>query len=138
MTYALDSNIISYMLRDDDTVYSRYDDAVTGGDKCVIPLIVYYEVRRGLISHLSFKKMMVFEKLCADLDIVLLNLYDIDAAAEIYADLRRAGSPIDDADLLIAAQAAANGYTLVTHNTRHFDGVAGLATEDWTIRSSHT
>jgi len=48
MIYALDTNIISYLLKDDDRVYSRYFDAVSQGNTCIIPLIVYYEVLRGL------------------------------------------------------------------------------------------
>ncbi len=58
-----------------------------------------------------------------------------DGAAEIYGDLRaqltQAGTPIGPNDLLIAAIALAHGATLVTHNTREFSRVPGLAREDW-------
>jgi tRNA(fMet)-specific endonuclease VapC len=33
--------------------------------------------------------------------------------------------------MLIAAIALANGLTVVTHNTREFSRVPGLALEDW-------
>ena len=59
-----------------------------------------------------------------------------DAAAEVYghirADLAVQGTPIGPNDLLIAAIALANNLILVTHNTREFARVAGLALEDWT------
>jgi tRNA(fMet)-specific endonuclease VapC len=58
-------------------------------------------------------------------------------AADTYAIIRvaleRAGMSIGPNDLLIAATALANGFTLVTHNTREFGRVAGLVLEDWLI-----
>jgi predicted nucleic acid-binding protein len=34
-------------------------------------------------------------------------------------------------DLLIASTAMANDLTLVTHNVKHFEVIAGLRVEDW-------
>lgn len=48
------------------------------------------------------------------------------------ASLEKAGTPLDDFDLAIAACALANHLVLVTHNTRHFQRVGGLRLEDWT------
>jgi tRNA(fMet)-specific endonuclease VapC len=45
--------------------------------------------------------------------------------------LARAGKPIGPYDTLIAATALEHGLTLVTHNTREFRRVEGLAVEDW-------
>ena len=50
---------------------------------------------------------------------------------ELRADLERAGTPIGDADMRIAAIARANALTVVTNNTRHFARVAGLPVENW-------
>jgi len=49
----------------------------------------------------------------------------------IRAQLALAGTPIGPNDLLIAAIALANGFTLVTHNTGEFGRVNGLRIEDW-------
>ncbi len=58
------------------------------------------------------------------------------SAAEIYSDIRsrmeRAGHPIGNMDLMIAASAIASGSTLVTNNERHFRAVPGLAFVNWT------
>jgi tRNA(fMet)-specific endonuclease VapC len=63
-------------------------------------------------------------------------VYD-DNAAERYGTLRaalsRAGTVIGPNDMLIAASALARGLTLVTHNTREFSRVEGLAIEDWEV-----
>lgn len=57
------------------------------------------------------------------------------AALEHYVDIRvsleRAGTPISEADLWIAAITRASGGTLVTHNTGEFSRVRSLALEDW-------
>lgn len=56
-------------------------------------------------------------------------------AADHYGALkdanRRNGTPIGEIDTQIAAHALAEGLTLVTHNTRHFDQVPGLKLLDW-------
>jgi len=46
--------------------------------------------------------------------------------------LEKKGKGIGPLDTLIAAHALALGAVLVTHNTREFKRVAGLAVEDWT------
>jgi tRNA(fMet)-specific endonuclease VapC len=53
------------------------------------------------------------------------------ASGEIRASLERMGQPIGSMDLLIAAQALTLGLTLVTHNVREFERIAGLSVETW-------
>ena len=121
------------MLKDNDTVYARYYDALANGNRCVIPLMVYYEVRRGLKANKATTQMNAFEDICITLGVDNLTTADMDKAADIYADRKQRGVPIDDADLLIAAQCIINGYTLVTHNIRHFEYIDGLLVEDWAV-----
>ena len=54
-------------------------------------------------------------------------------AGQIRAKLASVGTPIGSYDLQIAAIALAEDLTLVTHNTREFERVEGLAVEDWEI-----
>ena len=53
-----------------------------------------------------------------------------DRAARLFArhdvDLRRAGRPLDDMDLLIGSVALAYGVPVVTRNPRHFEAIRGL------------
>lgn len=57
------------------------------------------------------------------------------AAAEHYGDIRatlqKQGLPIGNNDLWLAAHARAEGWTLVTNNTREFARVPGLQIENW-------
>jgi tRNA(fMet)-specific endonuclease VapC len=52
-------------------------------------------------------------------------------AAQVRAQLAIKGTPIGPYDLQIAAIALVNDLTLVTHNTREFIRIEGLAIEDW-------
>ena len=47
------------------------------------------------------------------------------------AQLEKAGRPIGGNDLLIAAQALALGYTIVTDNEKEFAQIKGLPRENW-------
>jgi tRNA(fMet)-specific endonuclease VapC len=54
-----------------------------------------------------------------------------DAYGEVRAALEKAGTPIGPLDTQIGAHALSLGSVLVTHNTREFRRVPGLAVEDW-------
>ena len=53
------------------------------------------------------------------------------AYATLAGPLIRDGNPRPVVDLLIAATARSAGLVLATLNTRHFQGIEGLAVEDW-------
>jgi len=132
MTYALDSNIISYLLKDNAVVYTQLDKALDDGAKCIIPPIAYYEIKRGLLFSGATKKAAYFEELCYDFGIGRMNTRIWDEAAKIYTEHRKIGQMIEDADIFIAAFCIVNEYTLVTHNTKHFININGLHLVDWT------
>jgi len=50
---------------------------------------------------------------------------------EIYANLKKQGRLINDADILIASIVKANNDVLVTNNEEHFLRVQGLKIENW-------
>jgi tRNA(fMet)-specific endonuclease VapC len=52
---------------------------------------------------------------------------------KIRADLQKAGTPIGQLDMMIAATALHHNLILVTRNTREFSRVKGLELEDWQI-----
>ena len=51
--------------------------------------------------------------------------------SHIRAALQKRGQPIGNNDLWLAAHARAEGWVLVTHNTREFVRVPGLPIENW-------
>ena len=52
-------------------------------------------------------------------------------ASAVYADLRKKGQIISDADILIGSTALVNGFGVVTNNTNHFNFIKGLVVKNW-------
>jgi predicted nucleic acid-binding protein len=52
-------------------------------------------------------------------------------AAEVYASLKKSGSLIGDADILIGATALVHGLTVATDNEDHFQRIGDLRVENW-------
>jgi tRNA(fMet)-specific endonuclease VapC len=67
---------------------------------------------------------------CWNLSIEALDQSDIIHAARLRADLQTTGRPIGPYDLLIAGQALARDWTLVTTTTCEFSRIGGLKVID--------
>ena len=133
MIYALDTNIISFWTQKNLNVAGRLSHEISQGNTIVIPPSTYYEIRRGFKHKSAPGKEFAFSLICQALEIGEMNLSAWETAADIYANSRKIGKPIGDSDILIAAFCLVNACTLVTNNTKHFTGIAGLNIEDWTI-----
>jgi predicted nucleic acid-binding protein len=100
--------------------------AAEQNNRFIMPAIVYFEVKRGLLELGAKKKEAEFTELCRSLPTGEFDKRVWHLAASLYVQARKKGQPIDDADLLIAAFCIVNGYTLVTNNIRHFEDIDGL------------
>ncbi|NMX21413.1 hypothetical protein C5S30_03060 [ANME-1 cluster archaeon GoMg4] len=67
-------------------------------------------------------------------EIITLDREIIDKASGIYADLKRRGELVEDADILIAASCPVEGMILVTDNEEHFRRIENLEVENWVMR----
>lgn len=63
---------------------------------------------------------------------ILPIFHALDLYAKEKARLRKAGTPIDDFDLLIGATSIAHELIMVTNNSNHFKRISGIKLEDWT------
>jgi predicted nucleic acid-binding protein len=131
ITFALDTNIISFYLRDNEKVIRNFEKAVESKSTILIAPFAYYEVRRGLLASKAARQLKEFDKMCAQYKVGQLDNAILNPASEIYPALRTKGWTIDEIDILIAAYCKSNGCTLVTNNTRHFAHIPGLALADW-------
>jgi len=131
MMYALDSNIISYMLRKDKSVCEKYLAESADGHECIIPPVVYYEIKRGLLLTNATSKAKEFDLFCREFGVGVMSVIAWNEAARLYVARREMGKPIEDADLFIAAFCLVNGYALVTNNAKHFEGIDGLQIVNW-------
>ena len=132
LRYLLDTNIASYYLRRSSAALEERVNQGLLQHTLALSALTRAELRygqagmaaddrrRGLIDHFLLQ---------------LPNLAWTLETADRYGTLkdlhRRGGTPIGELDTQIAAHALAEGLTLVTHNTRHFDQVPGLLLEDW-------
>ena len=128
MTYALDSNTVSYFLRGEGNV-DRYfqQEIIQAGNSYAIPFIVVYEVNRWLLDKPT-RALRIFAQQFNSLFASVRTKAEMPAdvwnkATEIYIALKQKGQLIGDTDILIAAYCLANNYTLVTSNTKDLKGL---------------
>ena len=138
MTYALDSNIVSYLLKEKGGVIARLRRVIDNGDEVVIPPIVFYEVQGGLLAKNLLKRLADFEAFVQSTKRVEFVWPIWQRATEIYASLSQKGRLIDDLDLLIAAFCLEKDYMLVTNNLRHFERIDGLKLVNWQEEGAST
>jgi tRNA(fMet)-specific endonuclease VapC len=130
MRYLLDTNIVSELVHDPNgPVAERIADL--GVAAVCTSIIVAAELRYGAVKKESPKLTARIEALLAALEVLPLEPPSDVLYGNIRAELEKAGTPIGANDLLIAAQAKALGYTVVTDNVGEFSRVEGLAVENW-------
>lgn len=133
MKYLLDTNTcIRYLNGRSKSVFERLD-SMSEKDIFVCS-IVKLELRYGALRSDKVEKTL--EQQQKFLDRFISLPFDDKAhlqAAQIRADLARAGTPIGPYDLLIGAIALVHDLILVTHNTREFKRIANLRIEDWEV-----
>ncbi|MBQ8384414.1 MAG: hypothetical protein IJX45_04185 [Spirochaetaceae bacterium] len=106
MTYFLDANIISYIIKQIPSVLTRLQDLVRNNASIKIPIVAYYEVKRGLLANKTSNRLAIFD-----------------------TQIKQLGSIIEDADLFIGASALENNAILITNNARHLQRIPNLQIE---------
>jgi tRNA(fMet)-specific endonuclease VapC len=130
MRYLLDTNIVSDLVRNPQGEVATHVRKVGEKNICT-SIIVAAELRYGADKKGS-------PRLSSQLDAVLgaLEVLPFEAPADtryglLRSRLEKRGTPIGANDLLIAAQALALGYVIVTDNEREFSRVEGLRVQNW-------
>jgi predicted nucleic acid-binding protein len=129
--YALDTNIISYFLKNDPAVVQKINEEKDKQNKFVVPPLVYFEVNNWLVKNKSKNKAEIFQRIYADQGIGVIDKDIFDIAVTEKLKLREKGFSIEDADILIAAYCLKHNLTLVTNNTKHFKNIEDLEIINW-------
>ena len=128
--YVLDTNTLIYYFKGMGRVPEKL--LQTPPRDIAIPAIVLFELEVGLAkSQEPDKRRKQLETLVNLVTVIPFADKEAKASANIRAILEEKGTPIGAMDVLIAGTALANQHTLVTHNTKEFERVAGLSLEDW-------
>ena len=128
--YSLDTNILSDLVRHPQGVVAK-KIAVVGENEICISIIVAAELRFGAAKRNSARLSNQVETILAAMLVVPFDVPTDREYAKLRQLLESSGNSIGPNDLLIAAQARANGQILVTNNVREFTRVPGLQVENW-------
>ncbi|MCL2411078.1 MAG: PIN domain-containing protein [Treponema sp.] len=129
--YALDTNIVTYYLKGNKTIIERVSAETDNANSIIIPPIVFYEIKRWLLTVNANKKLELFENMCSLSGIGIIERGVLEIASVIYSDLQKKGIIIGDNDILIASYCLYHNITLVTNNEKHFNNIADLKTANW-------
>lgn len=132
MLFLLDTNVLIELRRKNPWVIGRFQRH--GPSDLCYSVISVGEIHKGLATfepEVAAEKWRHWKILLAPFGPVDFTL----DAAMIWGRLLHETriQPIGPRDLLLAATALAAGMVLVTHNTREFNRVRGLAVEDWQV-----
>jgi tRNA(fMet)-specific endonuclease VapC len=126
--YLLDANAVIAIFKGDARFIARLKRHAPAD--FAIPAIVAHELFYG-----AYRSQRVAENLARveamQFEVLEFDREDARLAGQARAAMSVAGTPIGPYDVLIAGQALARDLTLVTHNAREFERIAGLKVEDW-------
>jgi len=135
----LDTNVLSALMQQqpDPQVVAWLDDQPA--ESIWLSSITVFEARYGLaLLPAGRRKDLLeqrFEELVQDDLQNRVLLFDINAAAhaaQLAADRKTRGRPVDMRDTFIAGIALARSATLATRNVRHFDDLSVPVVNPWT------
>jgi len=129
--YALDTNIVTYYLKGNEIIINRVTEETDNRNIIVIPPMVFYEIKRWLLTINSNKKLTLFETMCSLSGIGSIDREILEVASVIFSDCQKKGITVGDNDVLIAAYCIQYDLTLVTNNERHFKDIANLKMTNW-------
>jgi tRNA(fMet)-specific endonuclease VapC len=127
----IDTDILSRFFRRDPKVVARFAEYTAQHGAIAFSIVSYYEILSGLLHRDARRQLETFRDFSRESRILPLSREAADHAARLYAQTRKAGTPVDDVDILIAGIALAHDRVVVTCNTDHFGKLPGVVVEDW-------
>ena len=121
---ALDTNRLTDLFQGD----AALGEQLAICEQVCIPLVVLAEIKAGIYGGNQQSKNEALLRLLLARETVTVLLPDRDTAehyARLYVQLKRAGTPVPDNDLWIAAIALQHDLILVTRD-KHFDRISQL------------
>lgn len=131
MMYLLDTNICIYLMKN---TYPALTDRVFAHNPSdlFISAITVFELEYGAEkSNWGEKTRQKLAMFLSPFTILPFTTDDAVMAGRLRGYLEHQGTPIGPYDVLIAAQGASEGLTVVTHNIGEFSRVPDLKLEDW-------
>jgi len=130
MRYVLDTNIVSDLVRHPQGQVAQRIRKVGEAQVCT-SIIVAAALRYGAAKKRSPRLSAQLEAVLGALEVLPFETPADAVYGWLRTELEQTDKPIGANDLLIAAQAIALGYTIVTDNEREFVRVKNLQRENW-------
>jgi tRNA(fMet)-specific endonuclease VapC len=134
--YLLDTDTIIFSLKGHDSVEKNLRQHFHDPIKIsVITLMeLYYGAYKSQKKESNLAKIKTLEN---SLEIITLGKESVEIFGIYKANLEKAGTPLDDFDLILASSALAHNLVLVTNNVKHFKMIEGLKLTNWTVYPEH-
>ena len=130
MIFCLDTDILIEYFRGNTKIQARIR-SLGEADSIGTTWLSYYEFFKGIYASGKLEEEK-FLKALLDTSLVLESSYEsAKISGEMYANLKKTGQIISDADILIAGIVKSHDATIVTNNVSHFKRIAGLKVENW-------
>jgi tRNA(fMet)-specific endonuclease VapC len=125
----LDTDTFIELLRGNRRVLQRCDryDGIVGISFMSIAEL-YYGAEK---SKDPSRNIDTIDTLLLSLEIIQTDIPILRRFGLIKAHLQKQGATVADADILIASTTLERAERLITGNSRHFERIPGLVTEDW-------
>lgn len=128
--YLLDTDIMSYFLKGNVRVtenFRRHQGSIKA-----LSVITYAELLYGCRnSQYVTENLAKVGRLVANYPIIDVTCPVVECFGEIKAYLTKAGTPLEDFDVLIGCTALTMNYTVVTNNVKHYQKIPGLKIVNW-------
>ncbi len=132
----LDTDTISFFFRNEKKsekkVTQKVNSYLKEHQKLNISIITYYELLNGLYFGDTKERTAEIDSFLNHHNVLPISKKVAQKAAQIYTKLRNEGNSIAHNDILIAATAIVENLVLITNNSKHFDRIEELQTENWT------
>jgi len=130
MRYLLDTSIVLDLICHPQGRVAQHIREVGETQVCT-SIIVAAELRYAATKKGSPRLLAQLGAVLRALDVLPFEAPADTVSGWLRARLEQTGQPIGGNDVLIAAQARALGYTIVTNNDRAFARIDGLPRENW-------
>jgi tRNA(fMet)-specific endonuclease VapC len=128
--YLIDTNICIYYIKGLFNLDEKFLEV--NPNNCFISEITLAELMFGVEnSEKKEKNQKALDDFLSGVKVIPI-FHALSHYAKEKARLRKAGTPIDDFDLLIGTSAITHNLVLVTNNTAHFKRIKNIKVEDWT------
>jgi len=129
--FLLDTDTIIYSLKGHENVVKNLRLHIADPIKisAVTLMELYYGAYKSKKIESNLAKIKTLEN---SMEIIPIGKESVEIFGIYKANPEKAGTPLDDFDLILASCALSNNLILVTNNVKHFQRIDGLKITNWT------